>query len=126
MLENPAGVSLTEILNAPGAYVGQTLAVRGFLYQTAEGGWVLATEPNLKTCCVGRAQHIEIIGNVGPVSVGTIAVVQGRVETLALTHVQLLDASLVSEPTTCPLCVGALLLLGLAVVAVCYVAWRDK
>lgn len=31
----------------------QTISIRGFLYQTAEKQWILAADPDLKSCCVG-------------------------------------------------------------------------
>jgi len=30
------------------------IEISGFLYQSPEHGWVLASEPNLKSCCVGN------------------------------------------------------------------------
>lgn len=43
---------------------GKEIEIRGFLYPNSEGKWILASEPNLRTCCVGNpdkaAQQIQI------------------------------------------------------------------
>ena len=41
---------------------GEKLALKGFLYQTGEGNWILSNEPHLKSCCLGKKelQHTQI------------------------------------------------------------------
>ena len=36
---------------------------RGFVYQTESGEWVLATEPDLKSCCLGKKGQIYLDGD---------------------------------------------------------------
>lgn len=47
---------------------GKPIQIRGFLYVTNDGQTVLASEPNLKSCCVGsaakRGKQLLIKGNV--------------------------------------------------------------
>jgi hypothetical protein len=33
------------------------VSITGFLYQTTEGGWILDTQPHLKSCCVSSKQR---------------------------------------------------------------------
>jgi hypothetical protein len=41
---------------------GESLSLKGFLYQTAEGSWILSANPHLKSCCIGcsEKQHSQI------------------------------------------------------------------
>ncbi len=59
----------------------QRVTVHGFLYQSDDGGWVLAPQPNLKTCCVGSAQHarnqIRVKGEIRSVTPGLVVAVDG-------------------------------------------------
>lgn len=36
------------------------IKIRGFLYENPQGGWILAAEPNLKSCCIGNKMDKQI------------------------------------------------------------------
>lgn len=72
-LLRPKGVlrgDISHLESELSAYHQKEVTIRGFLYQGEEGNWVIASEPSLRSCCVGAkgkmAQQIvlkdEVIG----------------------------------------------------------------
>jgi hypothetical protein len=62
---------------------GQTIEIRGFLYETADSNLILAAEPDLKSCCIGstskRHKQLLISGNIQPeMSRGSPITLQGN------------------------------------------------
>ncbi|MCB1213323.1 MAG: hypothetical protein KDK40_03400 [Chlamydiia bacterium] len=47
----PPSVTFLDLDTNSGKLQGQSVAIRGFLY-SREGQWILASEPNLRSCCV--------------------------------------------------------------------------
>lgn len=50
--------SIADVEKKIGSFHGQEVEIRGFLYQNNKGSWVLASEPNLRTCCVGSQANL--------------------------------------------------------------------
>ncbi len=46
---------------------GATVELKGFLFRTEGGAWILSSEPNLKSCCVGAghktSSQITLLGD---------------------------------------------------------------
>ena len=57
------------------------IRIRGFLYQSREGQWILAPEPNLKSCCIGSshqaAKQIILSGNYNKKKINEVIAVEG-------------------------------------------------
>ncbi|MBA3238628.1 MAG: hypothetical protein H0T62_09835 [Parachlamydiaceae bacterium] len=66
------------------AYDNQNVIIRGFLYSTGNDGWILASEPNLKSCCVGasekRGLQLSVKGSLPEESPRSALLVQGTLK----------------------------------------------
>lgn len=51
-------LDLQSSFDSLAALHNQEVKIRGFLYETPEGKWILAAQPNLKTCCLGSQQKL--------------------------------------------------------------------
>jgi hypothetical protein len=54
----PKEASVTLLQREMAAVHQKTICIRGFLYQTDAGRWLLAATPNMKSCCVGSSDKI--------------------------------------------------------------------
>jgi hypothetical protein len=78
---------------------GQEVVIRGFLYPKEGGQWILAAEPNLRSCCVGTAKNarrqfrVEFAGQVPDEAASTARSVKGYVH-LADGYLRLSNAEL--------------------------------
>lgn len=48
------------------SYQGQEVKIRGFLYEKPDKTLILAPQPNLKSCCLGRKEQIVVEGSALP------------------------------------------------------------
>jgi hypothetical protein len=63
-------------------YHDREIKVSGFLYRDQAGHWILSSEPNLKTCCVGTArkmwEQIIVAGNIEETAKGQVYALEGK------------------------------------------------
>lgn len=72
-------ISIRAFFESPEKWKGQEIAIRGFLYQK-EGKTVLASEPNIPSCCLGKENkpYLVLQGDFPPPS-NQIALVEGSI-----------------------------------------------
>lgn len=60
---------------------GEELSLRGFLYRSEDGQWILSPEPNLRSCCIGtklkKDTQIALEGQLDESSINKAVTVKG-------------------------------------------------
>lgn len=107
------------------AYAEQQVMIRGFLYSAGDETWILASEPNLKSCCVGasskRGLQLTVTGSLPKEPPITALLVQGtlKVTPESLKSFYALEqAFIVEEPFSLSL------FWGVALVCACFLSIR--
>ncbi len=63
-------------------YNNQKISIKGFLYKNNNENWILAAEPNLKSCCVGsqlkQNSQIIIYGDLPTIPSSRATLIQGK------------------------------------------------
>lgn len=84
---------------------GQTARIRGFLYEV-DGQKILASQPNLKTCCLGKEQTIAVEGSFLPPPSHQVVLIEGIIFKNQ-SRMVLSDAHIVAEkPNYWPIIAG--------------------
>jgi hypothetical protein len=77
---NPIPASFQELSQQD--FLNREVTIRGFLYLKEDGNWILAAEPNLKTCCLGSTQkaksQIILDSNFEGFSSNKVVLIQGN------------------------------------------------
>lgn len=119
MNEPPSLLSLDKLKTDSVALENQLVHVRGFLYRLDDGSWILACQPNLKSCCVSKQptnQRLHISGDLGLETPQQVVELEGKLriafaEQIPMYHLD--EARLVkateSSPTPWGTIVGVLL-----------------
>jgi len=71
-------ITFQQLLHEGEDYLGQEVAVRGFLYRQNEQ-LILAEQPNLKSCCIGNKKNQLLISGMFPEEFSSFAqLIQGQ------------------------------------------------
>lgn len=120
-----------EALHQPQAIPPKTIQIKGFLYQNADSQWILAAQPNLKSCCVGnsskRYQQLLISGSIAQESPSYAITLQGDLylDPLSPFPNRLENASIVNQENPFSLLFLILGSLGIFTLIAAFV-WKQK
>lgn len=101
----------------------QEVIMRGFLYRTQSGDLVLASEPNLKSCCVGAKhkskQQIFVEGDVGNPEAGEVYLLHGIFNVDPGKGIYFLREAYIIKPQTDPIKWSVAFILVIFLAALC-------
>lgn len=52
-------LTIEQLIEEADIYQHNLVRVRGFLYQDQHHHWILASQPNLKSCCIGNSKKVD-------------------------------------------------------------------
>lgn len=98
--------------------------MRGFLHDGGANNWVLASQPDVKTCCLGKKesiQHIVVHGDLANISRELAINLEGILTAHPNSYVIMKAVVVQDKYVLSPFLIGFVIMLGLVTV---YVIWR--
>lgn len=115
----------------------QHVEIKGFIYQSSDHQWILAAEPNLKTCCIGTsnkiARQILLSGNIENPPINQAVTVKGQFlidpkwnNDGVLTQLYRIDQAKISQDKSWPISSITLSAIGMASILLITILTRKK